>query len=280
MCAITDCRILIFLSLSPSPLPGNLPHGDSFSSMNARHSAFAPSGRPLSIDVIPTDSETEAKSKADQKTPAHNYPSPLATAPPLKAQSSSSSSVESLPISMTTTTPTSNLTKAELITSLACDPEARSLMRQALTASTKGEPTNGIEDVTSPPQTLDLRDDLASLVNKDETLRPSGGSFPFSTSPTSGGNSYDLASPPIEYKSINPSMYRQLHRQTSSTSTQTEEALSLPLGQGGVTESVASSRETGSTSGYDSIPLSSLTQGTYIAFVGWVCVCVILLSGG
>ena len=68
----------------------------------------------------------------------------------------------------------------------------------------------------------------------------------------------ELLSPPIEFKSLDPS--RMLYqRQTSTTSTQTDEELSLT--QAGVIGSLASSRETGSTSGYDSIQTSFTLQG-------------------
>ena len=242
--------------------------------MSGRHSTLASSSRPQSFDdnAATADSELETRSNnvggAEQKTPNHHSSayeqSPLATSRPLKAQDSTSSA-ESLPVTMTTTAQAiEGLSKAELISSLASDPEAISLMREVLTASARGKPTNGSG---GKPQTLDLTDNLASLINKDEILRTTSSTgFTSMAPPTSSASSTpgdDLASPPIEYKSIDPSLlqYRKLHRQTSSTSTQTEEALSLPLGGGVVTESMTSSQDTGSTSGYGSIPLSSLNQG-------------------
>ena len=237
--------------------------------MSGRHSTLASSSRPQSFDdnAATADSELETRSNnvggAEQKTPNHNSSayeqSPLATSHPLKPQDSTSSA-ESLPVTMTTTAQAiEGLSKAELISSLASDPEAISLMREVLTASARGKPTNGSGD---KPKTLDLTD---NLVNKDEILRPTSSTgFTSMAPPTSSASSTpgdDLASPPIECKSIDPSLYRKLCRQTSSTSTQTEEALSLPLGGGVVTESMTSSQDTGSTSGYGSIPLSSLNQG-------------------
>ena len=68
----------------------------------------------------------------------------------------------------------------------------------------------------------------------------------------------NLLSPPIEFKSLDPSK-TFYQRQTSTTSTQTDEELSLT--QAGVIGSLASSRETGSTSGYDSVQTSFTPQG-------------------
>ena len=203
---------------------------------------------------------------AEQKTPNQNSfvyeQSPLATSRPLKAQDSSNNT-KSLPVTMTTTSRAiEGLSKADLISSLASDPEAISLMREVLTGSARGKPTNGSGD---KPQTLDLSDNLASLINKDEILRPTGSAgFTSIDPPTSSASPApgdDLASPPIEYKSIDPSLYRKLCRQTSSISIQTEEAVSLPLGGGVVTESIAPSQ---GISYYGSKPLPSLMQGNLV----------------
>ena len=145
--------------------------------------------------------------------------------------------------------------KADLIAQLASDPQAVSLMREVVS---RGE-VSGNGDRGDDTTVVSTSNKLKSLnmngndstVSKDEVQKQS-----LLTIATSQPD--ELLSPPIEFKSLGPS--RMLYqRQTSTTSTQTDEELSLT--QAGVIGSLASSRETGSTSGYDSIQTSFTLQG-------------------
>ena len=173
----------------------------------------------------------------------HHPPSPLAT----QNTCSSSSSQESLPVTMTTASHgLADVSKAELIATLAADPEAVSLMREAVSASIKQDTTNR----ELPP--LYLRG--APVINGDEAQDQSEATL---VPPALSGQSDSLLSPPAEF---NPSL-TLLERQTSTTYTQTDE--------GGATVSLTSSRATDCTSGYDSMKTASPTQGT--------CKCEVLL---
>ena len=224
-------------------------------------------------------SATEAMAGMDRmsRTPDHNLHHQQ---PPLATSSSVHSlpgSEEFLPVTMPTTMPSlpsQNLktlteeAKADLITQLANDPEGISLMRSAV-ASTTSEATNSnVNSTRSKLQSLHLRDvpsikGINYQAETTPTLQYEATPTSHSTTPTMTSapnhDTGDVLSPPIEFKSIDAS--RTLYgRQTSSTSTQTDE-MSLSPTQAVVIGSMASSEGTGCTSGYNSIQTSSLTQG-------------------
>ena len=146
--------------------------------------------------------------------------------------------------------------KADLITQLASDPQAVSLMREVVS---RGEVTdsggqgggNAAMGSASDKRQIFNMNRNDSSVSMDETRHQSLAS-------ATPGQADDLLSPPIEFKSLNPSK-TFFQRQTSTSSTQTDEELSLT--QAGVIGSIASSRETESTSGYDSIQTSFTLRG-------------------
>jgi hypothetical protein len=135
--------------------------------------------------------------------------------------------------------------KADLIAQLASDPQAVSLMREVVS---KGDATGGAMGSASDKR-------RAFNINKNDLSDKIGQQ---SLTSATAGQADELLSPPIEFKSLNPSKTFYQH-QTSTSSTQTDEELSLT--QAGAIGSVASSRETGSTSGYDSIQTSFTLQG-------------------
>ena len=179
---------------------------------------------------------------------------------------------EFLPVTLATSLPSEGLktlteeAKANLITQLANDPEGISLMREAVTrtASTHGEATNShVNSTCSRLQSLHLGD--VPLITDDEikhqtettpTLQCEAMPISHSTTPTlTSAPNYGtdgVLSSPVEIKSANASLYR---RQTSTTSTQTDNEMSLSLTQAGVIESIASSEGTGCTQ------TASLTRG-------------------
>ena len=192
----------------------------------------------------------------------HQSSSVSGTASP-RMQCSTSSSEECLPLTLTPSPTASSQklgqlseeAKAELIAQLASDPEAVSLMREVVS---KGETTGNSSDKVGPAgdEVLSLNIGGDPTISKDEVREQSE---------TAGASSYqandDLLSPPIEFKSLDPSKKMFFQRQTSTTSTQTDEEMSsLSLTQAAAIASLASSRETGSTSGYDSNQ-ASFTQG-------------------
>ena len=130
---------------------------------------------------------------------------------------------------------------ADLIAQLASDPHAVSLMRDVVS---RGEVTSDRRQILN----VNRNDSSASM---DETRHHSLAS-------ATAGQADDLLLPPIEFKSLSPSkMFFQ--RQTCMNLTQADEKLSLI--QAGEIGSIASSRETESTSGYSSIRTSFSLQG-------------------
>ena len=195
----------------------------------------------------------------DRRTPDHTSPlqlSSLATTSQKALTYSPSSSEDSIPIAMTPsptiTQDVSSLTKQakhDLIAQLACDPQAVSLMEEIITTSTRGESSDSnVGSTNNKPYSLNLGD--VSSVSRSNVPNQSEASLP----PPATSHAGDLLSPPVEFRSLDPSRTFYGH-QTSTTSTQTDEELSLTRVAG--SGSIASSRGTGSTSGYD----SSLTQG-------------------
>ena len=152
--------------------------------------------------------------------------------------------------------PLSEEMTADLIAQLASDPQAVSLMREIVSRGDvtgsggqgSGSAAMGPASVRRQIFNVSRNDSSGSM---DETRHHSLAS-------ATPGQVDDLLSPPIEFRSLNPSK-TFFQRQTSTSSTQTDEELSLT--QAGAIGSIASSRETESTSGYDSIQTSFTLQG-------------------
>ena len=175
-----------------------------------------------------------------------------------RAQCSTSSSEECLPLTLTP----SEEAKADLILQLASDPQAVSLMREMVS---KGEATsngsagdnNNVVSASNKLQSLNInRNDSTDSTDEIRTQ----------TLASTSSQGDDVLSPPIEFRSLDPSK-TFYQRQTSTTSIQTnEEMSSLSLAQAGAIGSLALSRETGNTSGYDSVQTSFTAHGERESF--------------
>ena len=197
-----------------------------------------------------------------------------------RAQCSTSSSEECLPLTLTPSPPLASCgqktlgelseeAKADLITQLASDPQAVSLMREMVSkgeATSKGSAgdNNNVVSAGNKLQPLNInRNDSIDSTDKIRTQ----------TLASTSSQGDDVLSPPIEFRSLDPSK-TFYQRQTSTTSTQTDEEMSsLSLVQAGAIGSLASSRETGSTSGYDSVQTSFTAQGERESFNFLLIIC-------
>ena len=146
--------------------------------------------------------------------------------------------------------------KADLIAQLASDPQAVSLMRDVVS---RGDVTGsgGQGSGSTAIGSASVRRQIFN-VNRNDSSGSMDETRHHSLASATPGQADDLLSPPIEFKSLNPSK-TFFQRQTSTSSTQTDEELSLT--QAGAIGSIASSRDTESTSGYDSIQTSFTLQG-------------------